>query len=137
MKPLCVALLGGLLWMLSAVGPAHADGLQGLFEVCRTPGLATVYDRQAIPLSAGTTFADASDLRAQLTVDPSDRPVRVMLLEPVTIPAAGRCAVARAAVTMNPRSYPIGPGEHRAYRFSGQFHGPAPELQGQVRTDFR
>jgi hypothetical protein len=136
MKPLCLAIFVGLLGMLSAAGPARADGPQGLFEVCRPPGLATVYDRQSIPLSAGTTFADTSDLRTHSTAEPSDRPVRVMLLEPVIIPAAARCAVGRAAVTMNPRGFPIGPGEHRAYRFSGNFHGPAPELQGQARTDF-
>ncbi len=137
MKRSCAVVLGGLLGILPAVGAARANGPQGMFEVCRMPGVATIYDRQAIPLSAGTTFADTSDMRDRSMSGMGDRPVRVVLLEPLTIPAAGRCAVARAAVTMNPLGYPVGPGEHRAYRFSGSFRGTAPELVGQTRTDFR
>ena len=137
MKRPSVFALATALVALSAVSPAQASGPEGLFEICRTSGVVSIYDHQPIQLPAGSNFADISDARDPSPQGGSERPVRVVLLQPLMIPASGRCAVVRAGVSVNPRGFPVGPNEHRIYHFSGNFRGPMPELAGQARTEFR
>jgi len=75
--------------------------------------------------------------RLSHVVEPGHRHVRLVLQQPMTIPAAARCATGQAAVSDNPQGFPVAPDQHRIYQFSGGFHGSMAELVGTVKSAFR
>jgi hypothetical protein len=123
--------------LLAGSAPALAAGEAGTIVVCRKPGITSITDSQPIGPSAGAVFADLADDRDRNPSGDTYRPVRLRLLQPLQISAAARCASARAEVSVNPRGFRVGPGEHRAYEISGHFAGPIPELVRHVGDDFR
>jgi hypothetical protein len=123
--------------LLAGIAPALAVGEAGTIVVCRKPGVTSITDGQPIGLPAGAIFADLSDERDRNPNGDTYRPVRLRLLQPLQIGAAARCGSARAEVSVNPRGFRVGPGEHRAYEISGHFSGPIPELVAHVGDDFR
>jgi hypothetical protein len=125
------------LCVLLAPSPVLAGNPEGRLQICRTPGVVSIFDHQTIQLPAGTYFTDLADARDRSPAAGTDRPVELVLLEALTIPPGARCATVQAAVFNNPRGFPVGPNEHRAYHFSGHFHGEMPEMVGQAQTDFR
>ncbi len=123
--------------LLAGTAPALAAGEAGTIVVCRKPGITSMTDGQPIGLPTGAIFADLSDERDRNPNGDTYRPVRLRLLQPLQIAAAVRCGSARAEVSVNPRGFRVGPGEHRAYEISGHFAGPIPELVAHVGDDFR
>ncbi len=130
-------LLAATATALLAAAPVQAANPQGVMEICRKPHLVTEFDRKPIEMPPGTLFADLTDSQGGMPTPSNYRMVRLMLVQPLVIPASARCASAAAAVTTNPGGFPIGPGEHRVYQLSGVFHGSMPELIGTTQTNFR
>jgi hypothetical protein len=123
--------------LMAGTMPSVAVAQSGQLQICRSPGIRSITDGQPITLPPGFQFADTADIRDRDPPENSYRPVRLALLQPVTIGAQARCAMGPATVVTNPREFPVGPDQHRLYSPAGIFTGAMPEVRAMAMTGFR